>query len=140
MTGSSKRKALVVLSSARTLPLREPAGHPGISTGFFLVELARVLQDFGPDYEFTFATPDGHAPQLDVNGLALPFHAGRRLGTVNAAVQIEQAGRGRFDLERYQRRHADLVERRDTELYLARQYLGRISVSDLLQRSDREIK
>jgi putative intracellular protease/amidase len=140
LNGSPKRRALVVMSSARTLPLSRPKGHPGLPTGFFLVELARVLQEFGDDHEFTFATPDGRAPQLDVNGLALPFVAGPRLGSVNAVVQLEQARRGPFDIEGYRRRHPDLVDRRDAELRVARQYLGKISVSDLLSRSDREIK
>ena len=136
-SGSPKRKALIVLSSARVLPLREPAGHPGISTGFFLVELARLLHEFERDYTFTFATPDGLPPQLDVNGLALPFHAGRMLGPTTARVQLEQAWR--FDVRRYRSRHAVLVERRETELRLARRHLGRLPVSELLSNSDKEV-
>ena len=122
--GSPKRRALIVLSSARTLPLREPAGHPGISTGFFLVELARLLGEFEQEYEFTFATPDGVPPQLDVNGLALPFHAGRMLGPLTALAQLELADR--HDVQRYRSRHARLVERREADLRLARAHLGRI--------------
>ena len=136
-SGSPKRKALIVLSSARKLPLREPAGHPGISTGFFLVALARLLHEFERDYTFTFVTPDGLPPQLDVNGLALPFHAGRMLGPMTARVQLEQVLR--FDVRRYRRRHAVLVERRETELRLARRYLGRVPVSALLPNSDKEV-
>ena len=55
----AKPKALIVISSARTLPLAQPSGHSGISTGFFLVEMAKVLQAFGDDYDLVFATPDG---------------------------------------------------------------------------------
>jgi putative intracellular protease/amidase len=135
---STKHQALIVMSSARILPLSEPAGHPGIPTGFFLVELAQVLREFAGDYEFTFATPDGRAPQLDVNGLALPFHAGRDLGAVNTVVRAEQAGR--FDVGRYRRRHADLVSRREAELRLAREHLGSIAVSATLPNSDKEVK
>jgi putative intracellular protease/amidase len=136
--GSPKRRALIVLSSARTLPLREPSGHPGLSTGFFLVELARVLREFEQDYEFTFATPDGLPPQLDVNGLALPFHAGRMLGPVTALALAELAGRA--DVHRYRNRHARLVERRESELRLARAHLGRIPVSELLPNSDKDVR
>ena len=136
--GSPKRRALIVLSSARTLPLREPSGHPGLSTGFFLVELARLLREFEQEYEFTFATPDGVPPQLDVNGLALPFHAGRLLGPVTALAQLELAGG--FDVQRYRSRHARLVERRAAELRLACRHLGRIPVSELLPNSDRDIR
>lgn len=54
---SSKPKALIVIPQAAVLPLTEPAVHPGVSTGFYLVEMAQVLKEFGDDYEFTFATP-----------------------------------------------------------------------------------
>ena len=74
-----KPKALIVISSGRTLPLAQPSGHPGVSTGFFLVEMAKVLQVFG-DYDLVFATPDGQRPQLDINGMALNVHAVPGLG------------------------------------------------------------
>src|SRR6266508_6737806 len=85
VTGASaqshdKPKALIVISSGKVLPLSEPSGHPGISTGFFLVEMAKVLKEFENDYEFTFATPDGNAPQLDINGMGLAVHAIEKTG------------------------------------------------------------
>jgi hypothetical protein len=69
-TPEARPQALFVLSSARTLSLSKPAGHPGIPTGFFLVELAAVMAAFENDYDFILATPDGNPPQLDINGYA----------------------------------------------------------------------
>lgn len=86
-----KKKALIVISSAKILPLAEPSGHPGISTGFFLVEMAKILQSFGDEYEFVFATPDGQLPQLDINGMALSFHAGAGLGPAMGTSAMAQA-------------------------------------------------
>jgi hypothetical protein len=52
-TTSSKPKALIVIPSASVLPLMDPAGHPGVSTGFYLVERAQVLKKFGGRTRFT---------------------------------------------------------------------------------------
>src|SRR5438477_517585 len=68
---TTKRRALILISSARQLPLVEPADVKSISTGFFLVEMAQVLKEFEDDYAFTFAdldfihAPGGHAPMVD---------------------------------------------------------------------------
>src|SRR2546423_15381091 len=78
---TTKRRALILISSARQLPLVEPADVKSISTGFFLVEMAHVLEEFEDDYEFTFAPPDGNVPQLDINGMALAMHAIEKIGT-----------------------------------------------------------
>ena len=43
---TTKRRALILISSARQLPLAEPADVKSISTGFFLVEMAQVLKEF----------------------------------------------------------------------------------------------
>jgi hypothetical protein len=48
--GKHKPKALVVISSAKVQPLAEPVAHPGISTEFFLVELAAVLKELEDEY------------------------------------------------------------------------------------------
>lgn len=56
---SFKPEALIVIPSAAVLPLTEPAGHPGVSTGFYLVEPAQILKEFGDEYDFTFAGPGG---------------------------------------------------------------------------------
>ncbi len=132
-------KALIVLSSARTLPLSEPAGHPGISTGFWLIELAAVLAAFESDHEFVLATPDGRPPQLDINGLGLQWHAGHRLGpaSVRSAVQSSLL---RLGPTAVRRRNQALAERRNTELALARKHLGRIPVSEPLPRTDQEAR
>jgi hypothetical protein len=34
-----------------------PAGHPGVSIGFFFIELAEVLARFEDDYDFVLARP-----------------------------------------------------------------------------------
>ena len=130
-------KALIVLTSARVLPLSEPAGHPGIPTGFFLVELAAMLAQFENDYDFVLATPDGRPPQLDVNGLALNFHGGGNLGLATARTTM-QSGVERFSPEKLREKNPDLLKRRETELALAHRLLGRIPVSDPLPKTDAE--
>src|SRR5216117_3034749 len=60
---TTKRRALILISSARRLPLVEPADVKSISTGFFLVEMAQVLKEFEDDYEFTFPKADRKGPQ-----------------------------------------------------------------------------
>src|SRR5436305_1282090 len=68
---TTKRRALILISSGRQLPLVEPAEVKSISTGFFLVEMAQVLKEFENDYEFTFAdfdfihAPGAPAPMVD---------------------------------------------------------------------------
>ncbi|MFI6409607.1 hypothetical protein [Streptomyces sp. NPDC050548] len=136
-TTSPRPKALIVLSSARRLPLSAPAGHPGIPTGFFLVELAAVMAEFEKDYDFILATPDGELPQLDVNGLALNFHAAAGLGPATARTTI-QTGVERFGPEKLREKNPDLLKRRESELALAQRLLGRIPVSEPLPRTDAE--
>jgi len=126
-------KALIVLSSVRLLPLSEPAGHPGIPTGFFLVELAAVMAEFESEYDFILATPDGRPPQLDVNGLALNFHGGGNLGPATARTTL-RTGVERFGPEKLREKNPDLLKRRETELALAHRLLGRIPVSAPLPR------
>jgi putative intracellular protease/amidase len=130
-------KALILLSSARVLPLSEPAGHPGLSTGFFLVELAAVMAEFEDEYDFVLATPDGRPPQLDVNGLALNFHGGENIGRATARTTV-QTGVERFSHEKLREKNPDLLKRRETELALAHRLLGRIPVSEPLPRTDAE--
>ena len=130
-------KALIVLSSARVLPLSEPIGHPGIPTGFFLVELAAVMAEFENDYDFVLATPDGRPPQLDVNGMALNFHGGGNLGLATARTTM-QSGVERFSPEKLREKNPDLLKRRESELALAYRLLGRIPVSEPLPKTDAE--
>jgi putative intracellular protease/amidase len=130
-------QALIVLSSARTLPLSKPVGHPGIPTGFFLVELAAVMAAFEQDHDFILATPDGEAPQIDINGLALNFHAAGSLGSATARATLQSAGRHHTP-EELRAKNPELLKRRDTELALARRLLGRLPVSQPLPKSDAE--
>jgi hypothetical protein len=131
-----KPRALIVISSARTLPLAQPSGHPGISTGFFLVEMAKVLQAFGHDYDLVFATPDGQPPQLDINGMALSFHAVPGLGPATARAAVAQATR--FDADTFRQRRPQALARRDAELATAYQLLGRLPVSQPLPTPTRK--
>ncbi|MEV0227433.1 hypothetical protein [Streptomyces sp. NPDC050704] len=134
---SSKPKALIVIPSAALLPLTEPAGHPGVSTGFYLVELAQILKEFGDAYDFTFATPGGIVPQLEINGLALSMHAGAKFSSATVSATAAQAFR--FDADTFRAKRPHLVARRDSELALARSYLGRVPVSEALPGSDKEV-
>src|SRR4029450_2714387 len=88
---TTKRRALILISSGRQLPLVEPAEVKSISTGFFLVEMAQVLKEFENDYEFTFATPDGNAPQLDINGMALSVQSIENTGAKTLPLRMHTA-------------------------------------------------
>ncbi|WP_231855566.1 hypothetical protein [Tsukamurella pseudospumae] len=59
---TGKRKALIILSSARELPLSAPASVPSIPIGFFHVELGQILAEFQDDFDYTLATPNGEKP------------------------------------------------------------------------------
>src|SRR5947208_14457173 len=126
---TTKRRALILISSGRRLPLVEPAEVTSISTGFFLVEMAQVLKEFENDYEFTFATPDGNAPQLDINGMALSVQSIEKTGPKTPALSRQQRRRS-FDVGSFRRRHPDLVARREQEVQLLERHLGRIPVSE----------
>ena len=132
----SRPKALIVVSSATLLPLALPANHPGLSTGFFTVELARVLEQFENEYDFTFVTPDGRPPQIDINGESLPFRAMGRTGASTMSSSVELA-MGR-DIQGYRTRRAGLVARRESELAVIRRHLGKLSVSEVLDNTDRD--
>lgn len=135
---TTKRRALILISSAHQVPLVEPADVGSIPIGFFLVEMAQVLKEFEHDYEFTFATPDGNVPQLDINGMALAFHAIEKLGAKTATLGMQQRRRS-FDVDRFRQGHPDLVARREQELKLLERHLGRLPVSDLLPASEPEL-
>ncbi|MFD5161950.1 hypothetical protein ACFWMJ_28385 [Streptomyces hawaiiensis] len=130
-------QALIVLSSARTLPLSKPVGSPGISTGFFLVELAAVMAAFEEDYDFILATPDGNPPQLDINGLALNFHAAGSMVSASARTTFQSAVKHATP-QALREKNPDLLKRRNVELDLARRHLGRIPVSQPLPKTDAE--
>src|SRR6266496_3928340 len=106
----TKRRALILISSGRQLPLAAPAEVTSISTGFFLVEMAQVLKEFENDYEFTFATPDGNAPQLDINGMALSVHAIEKTGFKTLPMRMQQRRRS-FDVSSFRARRPELIRR-----------------------------
>ncbi|HVK28810.1 MAG TPA: hypothetical protein VM575_10735 [Nocardioides sp.] len=135
---TTKLRALILISSARQLPLVAPADVESISTGFFLVEMAQVLKEFEDDYEFTFATPDGNAPQLDINGMALSVQSIEKTGAKAIPMRIEQRRRS-YDVGRFRARHPELVARREQEVQLLERHIGRIPVSELLPNSEPEL-
>ncbi|AMW22326.1 type 1 glutamine amidotransferase family protein [Mycobacteroides chelonae] len=135
---NAKRRALIILSSARTLPLTQPLSVPSIPIGFFHVELARVLAEFENDYEFTLATPDGEAPQIDTNGFSIPWHATDKMTEVYAD-SVQEFTDPNFNISAYRDKYADLVERRERELQLLERHLGRLPVTDPLPSTDSEV-
>ncbi|WP_314616954.1 type 1 glutamine amidotransferase family protein [Streptomyces stackebrandtii] len=135
---TTKRRALIIISSGRRLPLAAPAEVKSISTGFFLVEMAQVLKEFEDDYEFTFATPDGNAPQLDINGMALSMHYIEKIGAKTIPLRMQQRRRS-FTVNGFRERYPELVARREQEVRLLERHIGRISVSELLPNSEPEL-
>lgn len=137
-TPATKRRALIIISSARQLPLSEPADVKSISTGFFLVELAQVLKEFENDYEFTFATPDGNAPQLDINGMALSVQSVEKTGAKTIPMRMQQRSRS-FNVNSFRQRYPELVARREQEVQLLERHIGKIPISELLPNSEPEL-
>ena len=135
---TTKRRALILISSGRQLPLVEPAEVKSISTGFFLVEMAQVLKEFENDYEFTFATPDGKVPQLDINSMSLAMHAIEKTASAAISLGIQQRGCS-FDADSFRRRHSELAARREQEIQLLERHMGRVPVSELLPNSEPEV-
>ncbi|MEU7221845.1 DJ-1/PfpI family protein [Nocardia iowensis] len=137
-TATGRPKALIMISSARQVPLAEPAGT-SFSSGFFLSEMGPLLQDFRRDHDFVFATPDGRPPQLDVNGL---FLAGYATPDERAEVDAQAAAAqsaADFDAEALRRDNPELVARRDRELQTAYDLIGRITVSEILPGTEKEV-
>lgn len=135
---NKNRKALIIISSATTLTLSQPKGHSGISTGFFLVELAKVLQAFEDTHEFVFATPDGRTPQLDINGLALSLYTEGNMGTAMGSAIFEQLFNFNIDDFRYKRPQS--IANREKELLTLYRHLGKIPLSQPLPNTDKEVK
>jgi len=97
-----------------------------------------VLKEFENDYEFTFATPDGNAPQLDINGMGLAMHAIEKTGVKSISLGIQQHRRS-FDVSSFRQRHPELVARREQEVRLLERHMGRVPVSELLPNSEPEL-
>ncbi|WP_371750663.1 hypothetical protein [Mycobacteroides sp. LB1] len=135
--GSSKRRALIILSSARRLPLSSPKSVPSIPIGFFHVELGQVLAEFEDDYEFTLATPDGELPQIDTNGWSIPWHATDQMTWVygNSVAEFTDPS---FTVEGFRAKYPELVDRRARELDLLKRHLGRLPVTEPLAHTDAE--
>lgn len=108
-----------------------------ISTGYFLVELAAVMSQFENTHEFILATPDGELPQLDINGMALGMQGGGDLGVATACLAVQSEIK-KLSPEKLREKNPQLVARRDSELALSHRLLGRMSVSEVLPKTDRE--
>lgn len=134
---TGKRRALIILSSARELPLSSPPSVPCIPIGFFHVELAQVLAEFEEDYEFTLATPDGRPPQIDTNGWSIPWHATGQMTWVygNSVTEFNDPA---FTIEGYRAKYPELVDRRAREFGLLERHLGRLPVTAPLAHTDAE--
>lgn len=137
MSNQNKRKALIILSSAKELPLSSPKSVPHIPIGFFHVELGQILAEFENDYEFTLATPDGTFPQIDTNGWSLPWHATDQMTWIygNSVADFTDPN---FTVEKYRAKYPHLVERRANELKLLERHLGKLPVTAPLQNTDAE--
>ncbi len=132
-----KRRALIILSSARRLPLSSPKTVQSIPIGFFHVELGQVLAEFEDDHEFILATPDGQRPQIDTNGWSIPWHATDQMTWVygNSVTEFTAAD---FTVEGYRAKYPKLVERRARELALLERHLGKLPISEPLANTDAE--
>lgn len=129
-------KALIVISSTTQLPLAEPVGG-SLNIGWFLVELAAVMERFEDTHEFVLATPDGHVPTLDINGLALAMQGGKDLGPDTARITMQQDAK-KYAPEQVREKNPALVARRESELALLRRQLGRMPVTQNLPKTDAE--
>lgn len=130
-----KKKALIVISSAYKLPLKEPKGK-SVSVGFFIVEMGKILEEFKDEYEFTFVTPDGNVPTIDINGEALVMYTGDKF--LMESVKLTTELNVNFDLETYREKNKEYVDRRDRELHLVGELLGKLKVSEPLPKSNKE--
>jgi len=138
LTSSGKRRALIIISSGYELTLSEPDNVKSVSTGFFLIELAQVLKEFENEYDFTFATPDGKAPQIDINGLAVVMHSVASIGYKTIPMLMEQR-RSSFTVDAFRKRHPKLVARREDEVQILERHIGKISVSEILPQTEPEL-
>lgn len=130
-----KKKALIVISSADKLELKEPP-NTSVSVGFFIVEMGKILDQFKDDYEFIFVTPDGNIPTIDINGEALVMYTGDKF--LMESVKLTTELNINFDLETYLEKNKQYVDRRDRELHLVGNLLGKLKVSDPLPKSNKE--
>lgn len=89
--------------------------------------MAQVLKEFEHDYEFTFATPDGNAPQLDINGMALSVHSIEKTGAKTLPLRMQQRRR-LFDVSSFRQRYLQPAVHRKQELQLSERHLELVSV------------
>ena len=132
-----KKKALIIVSSADKLPLKYPEGK-SVSIGFFLVEMGKVLEVFKDEYEFTFATPDGCVPTIDINGETLLMQTANKLFMESAKLTAEL--NFCFNVDKYRKNNEEYVNRRMNELKIAGSLMGKLKVSQELPKSNKEVK
>lgn len=129
-----RKKALIVISSADKLKLKEP--EMDISIGFFIVEMGKVLEIFKDKYEFIFATPDGKTPTIDLNGESLVMQTASKFFTESTIVTTEL--KLSPTLESFREKNEEYVNRRYRELKLTGELLGKLKVSEALPKSNKE--
>lgn len=132
-----KKKALIIISSADRLPLKYPE-NTSVSIGFFIVEMGKILEEFKDEYEFTFATPDGKVPTIDINGEALVMQTASKflLESTKMTAQLNFD----FDVEKYRSSNEEYVNRRREELNTVGCLMGKLKVSEELPKSNKEAK
>lgn len=126
-----KKQALIIISSANQLPLSQPE-NMSINIGFFLPELGKVLETFKDEYEFIFATPNGKKPTLDINGESLSMQAGHILGYYSTKEIFSK------DIYKYRENNKKLFDRRQNELNILYELMGKIPVSNNLPATNKE--
>ncbi|MGL5693852.1 MAG: hypothetical protein ACRCXA_07235 [Peptostreptococcaceae bacterium] len=134
---NNKPKSLIVISSANSLPLKTPK-DTSVSVGFFIVEMAKILQEFKDEYEFVFATPDGQIPTIDINGEALVMQTASKFLT--SSVKLTAELNINFDLDKYREHNLEYVNRRNSELQTVSDLLGKLKVSEVLPKTNKEAK
>ncbi len=146
-----KPKAMIIISSAKELPLQTPSAVGSISTGFFLIELARLLEVYEDQFDFVFVTPDGEPPQLDINGMDLNIHIqGPSAPLWSGASGLKQTLLPYPDFlpspwnnlrhENFLALRKDEISRRLKEINLAKKHLGKIPISKTLPNTHPEVK
>lgn len=130
-----KKKALMIISSADRLPLKIPANME-VSIGFFIVEMGKVLEVFSENYDFTFVTPDGNIPTIDINGESLVMQTSEKFLFESAKLTTQL--KLESNLSEFRSKNEEYVKRRRDELKLVGNLLGKLKISQPLQNSNIE--
>jgi len=147
-SNKEKRKILVILSSARKIPLASP-NRDSIPAGFYLVELGKMLREFQGTHQFTFATPDGVSPQIDINGLDLDFHVqGAKAPIFNTKTNLGFLWRENFPklsskpedfINRFRQKRPEEIDHRTKDINAAMELMGKLDISEPIHNTNPEV-